>query len=405
MKQIVVTGRGSLTALGMDYPAFAERLMRGECAIAPITRFDASALQIQVAAQIPGYQEQDWFDEGALSQLDRFAQYGMLAAQQAIREAALPLQDEQFARRTAILLGTGCGGQETQEQGYHRLYVQGAKRFHPFTVPKLIHSSVASQISIAHKVTGPVFTTSSACSSAGHAIAMSVLLLRSGMVDAAITGGTEACITFATVRAWEGLRVMAKSLCRPFCKQRDGMVLGEGAAVLVLETRESAEARGAAIFAELAGFGMSSDAHNPVQAHVDGPVAAMQAALQDAGLSAEQIDYINAHGTGTHLNDLVETQAIQQVFGGHARTVAVSSSKSMHGHTLGAASAVESLACLAALQEQKIPPTVNFLDADPQCDLNLVTNQARSQPLSAVMNNSFAFGGLNTSLIFKAAST
>ncbi|MBF0183034.1 MAG: beta-ketoacyl-[acyl-carrier-protein] synthase family protein [Magnetococcales bacterium] len=402
MKRVVVTGRGSLTALGMDCATFDQRLMSGACGIGPISRFDPSALQIQIAAQIPGYQEADWFDEGQLSQLDRFAQYGMLAARQAIADARLPLQDEAIARRTAVLIGTGCGGQETQEQGYHRLYVQGAKRFHPFTVPKLIHSAVASQISIAHKVTGPVFTTSSACSSAGHAIGMSLLMLRAGMVDMAITGGTEACITFATVRAWEGLRVMARSVCRPFCKQRDGMVLGEGAAVLVLETLESAQARGVPILAELVGFGMSSDAHNLVQAHVDGPVAAMRAALADAGLLPEQIDYINAHGTGTTLNDQVETQAIQTVFAEHARTVAVSSTKSMHGHTLGAASAVESMACLAALQQQKVPPTIHFLDPDPHCALNIVQNQAQSMAIGAVMNNSFAFGGLNTSLIFKS---
>ncbi|MBF0462607.1 MAG: beta-ketoacyl-[acyl-carrier-protein] synthase family protein [Magnetococcales bacterium] len=400
MKQIVVTGRGCLSALGPDRRTFAHKLMRGESGIGPLTRFDASALQIQVAAQIPDYHEKDWFTDNQLQQLDRFAQYGLLAAREAIAESGLDLSGA-LAQRTAVIIGTGTGGQETQEQSYHRLFEQKAKRFHPFTVPKLIHSSVASQISITHGITGPAFTTSSACSSAGHAIGMALLLLRAGLVDVAITGGSEACITYGSIRAWEGLRVLAQETCRPFCRQREGMVMGEGAGVIVLETRAHAEARGAVILAELAGFGMSSDAFNLVQSRKEGPTQAMLAALQDAGLAPDEIDYINAHGTGTTLNDIVETQAIHAAFGHHASHVAVSSTKSMHGHALGAAAAIEAIACIEALQQQIVPPTISFLDPDPQCDLDYVPNQARPMPIQAVLNNSFAFGGLNTTLVFK----
>ncbi|MEO5341485.1 MAG: beta-ketoacyl-[acyl-carrier-protein] synthase family protein [Magnetococcus sp. MYC-9] len=400
MNPILVTGRGCVSALGLDRASFADRLLRGLSGIGPIRRFDASQLQVQVAAEVPDYQEKEYFTDSQIQQLDPFAQYGLLAAREAIAEARLDFSTP-LAQRTAVIIGTGAGGQETQERGYHRLMVQNAKRLHPFTVPKLIHSSVASQISITHGITGPVFTTSSACASAGHAMGMALLLLRSGMVDVAITGGTEACVTFGTVRAWEGLRVMAPDTCRPFCKQRSGMVLGEGAGVLILETRASAEARGVAGLAELAGFGMSSDAYNLVQSRVEGPTQAMAAALQDAGMRPEEIDYINAHGTGTTLNDVIETQAIHTLFGPHARQLAVSSTKSMHGHTLGAAAALEAIACIEALQRQVAPATLNFLDPDPACDLDYLPNEARAMPIRAVLNNSFAFGGLNTSLLFK----
>jgi nodulation protein E len=400
MKKVVVTGRGAISALGLDRPTFADRLMRGQSGIGPLTRFDAATVQVRVAAQVPDYREEEWFNENQLQQLDRFAQFGLLAAREAIAESGIDLSGP-LARRTAVVVGTGTGGQETQEQNYHRLYVQNAKRFHPFTVPKLIHSSLVSQISMVHGITGPAFITSSACSSAGHAIGMALLMLRAGVVDVAIAGGSEACITRGTIKAWEGLRVMAQETCRPFCRQRDGMVIGEGAAMLLLETQESAEARGARPLAELAGFGMSSDAFNLVQSRVEGPTQAMEAALQDAGMAPDAIDYINAHGTGTHLNDLIETQAIHRVFGDHARRLAISSSKSMHGHTLGAASAIESIACIEAIQQQVAPPTVNFLDPDPECDLDYLPNQARPMPVRAVLNSSLAFGGLNTALIFR----
>ncbi len=403
MKQIVVTGRGCISALGPDRPAFADRLLRGVSGIGPIRGFDATPLQIQVAAQVPDYQEKEHFTDDQIQQLDRFAQFGLLATQEAIAEANLDFSGP-LAQRTAVIIGTGAGGQETQERAYHRLFAQNAKRLHPFTVPKLIHCSVASQISITYGITGPVFTTSSACASAGHAMGMALLLLRSGMVDVAITGGTEACVTYGTIRAWEGLRVMAPDTCRPFCRQRSGMVLGEGAGILILETREAAERRGAVGLAEFAGFGMSADAFNLVQPQVEGPIHAMSAALQDGGMAPDGIDYINAHGTGTTLNDVVETRAIHAVFGRHAPHVAVSSTKSLHGHTLGAAAALEAIACIEALQQQVAPPTANFLDADPQCDLDYLPNHARAMPIRAVLNNSFAFGGLNTTLLFKRCS-
>jgi nodulation protein E len=250
-------------------------------------------------------------------------------------------------------------------------------------------------------ITGPAFATTSACSSSAHAIGVALMLLRTGMADVSLTGGSEACITFGTIKAWEGLRVLAKDTCRPFCRHRKGMVIGEGAGTLVLETLDHARARGAKIHAELIGFGMSSDAHNLIQPLAGGAAQAMRGALEDAAIAPEDVDYINAHGTGTAQNDPTETQAIRSVFGKHADQLAVSSTKSMHGHALGAAAALEAIASIVALREQKAPPTANFLEPDPQCNLNYVPNAARSMPVTVALSNSFAFGGLNTVLAFR----
>ncbi len=400
MKRIVVTGMGCISSLGHNRKDFARKLMQGESGIKPITLFDTQGFRVKIAAEVKDYNERDFFPEKQLTKLDRYTQFALLASREAVSDAGLDLSGP-AAERTAVVHGTGIGGQSTQEISYQRIYSQGNKRLHPFTVPKLIPSAGASWISLDLGITGPAFATTSACSSAGHAIGMGLLLLRAGIVDVAVTGGSEALITHTTIKAWESLRVMSSDTCRPFSKNRSGMVIGEGAGTLIFETLEHARARRARIYAELAGFGMSSDAHDMLQPLDKGAARAMRAALDDAQMGPADIDYINAHGTATPQNDPTETRAIREVCGAHADKLAVSSTKSIHGHTLGAASALEAIVTIQALQEQKAPPTANYMEPDPQCDLDYVPNKARPMSITAAMSNSFAFGGLNTVLVFK----
>jgi nodulation protein E len=296
--------------------------------------------------------------------------------------------------------GTGVGGQQTQDESYRRLYAEGAKRLHPYTVPKLMPSASASHISMSFGITGPTFTTTSACASSAHAMGIALMMLRAGMIDVAITGGAEAPITPGAFVAWEGLRVLAKDTCRPFSADRGGMVLGEGAATLILETLEHAQQRGAHIYAELAGFGMGADAHNLVQPSSTGMARAITLALSDAQLAPSDIAYINAHGTGTPQNDPAESAAIHAAFGEHAKKLLVSSTKSMHGHLLGGASALEAIATILAIREQRAPATLGFLAPDPLCDLDYVFDAARPIGITSALSNSFAFGGLNAVLVF-----
>lgn len=400
MKRVVVTGMGCISSLGYNVTEFSRKLFQGESGIGPITQFDTSDFMVKIAAEVKGYDENCFFSEKQLPHIDRFAQFALLSTREAAADAGLDFKGP-LAERTAVVHGTGVGGQGTQESGYHRLFALGEKRLHPFTVPRLMPSAGASWISMDFGITGPAFATASACASSGHAIGTALLLLRSGLADVAVTGGSEACITIGTVKAWERLRVMAKDTCRPFCRTRGGMVIGEGAGTLIIETLDHARARGAKIYAELTGFGMSADAHSLIQPQAEGAARAMRAALKDAGLSPEDVDYINAHGTATAQNDPTETKAIHDVFGTHAEKLAVSSTKSMHGHTLGAASALEAIASILALQKQTAPPTMNFLESDPECDLDYVPNAARTMPISVTMSNSFAFGGLNAVLVFQ----
>jgi nodulation protein E len=400
MKRIVVTGIGCISALGPDCAEFTRRLLNGESGIGPITQFDPGDSLVNIAAEVKDYDGSALFPEKQLAQLDRFAQFALVATREAAADAGLDFKGP-LAGRTAVVHGTGVGGQGTQEAAYHRIYALNEKRIHPFTVPRLMPSAGASWISMEFGITGPAFATTSACASSGHAIGIALLLLRSGMADVAVTGGSEACVTMGTIKAWERLRVMAKDTCRPFCRTRGGMVIGEGAGTLILETLEHAQARGAKIYAELIGFGMSADAHNLIQPLADGAARAMRAALDDAGLSPEAVDYINAHGTATAQNDPTETEAIHAIFGRHAKKLAVSSTKSMHGHTLGASSAMEAIASIVALNEQTAPPTANFREPDPRCDLDYIPNKARPMSIEVALSNSFAFGGLNTTLLFR----
>ena len=397
--RVVVTGMGAVSALGLGADALWRGMCEGRSGIAALATPDPQAtLKMRLAASVPGFAPQAAQLGGiAPGQLDRMTQMALVAACEAVAQSGLQL-DGAGAARGAVVIGTGVGAEVSRDEQSRRLYREQAERLHPLTIVRSMNNAPVSQISIAFGLRGPAFAVSSACASANHALAQAALLIRHGLADVAIAGGSEACLSLPLIRAWEAMRVVSDDTCRPFCAQRSGLVLGEGAGIFVLESAAHAAARGAVALAELAGFGMGADAHDIVAPSTDGAAAAMRLALQDAGLEPQQIDYINAHGTGTLANDRCETQAIREVFGSHADALAVSSTKAVHGHALGAAGALELVAAIGALREQRVPPTANFLDADPDCDLDYVPNQSRAQRVRAVLSNSFAFGGLNAVL-------
>ncbi|MER2519146.1 MAG: beta-ketoacyl-[acyl-carrier-protein] synthase family protein [Bdellovibrionales bacterium] len=395
-RRIVITGLGVISPIGQSVAEFGQNLFAGRCGIESATFTYRNAEVKFPAAPVKNFKIEDWIEPKKASLLDRFSQFAVAAALQAMKDSGLVLTPED-AERMAVITGTGVGGQNTLEDSYMRLLdANGSPRVHPFTIPRLMANAGSSQISMATGITGPGFTVASACASAIHAMGVTLHMLRTGFIDRAITGGSESCLTFGTLKGWEALRVMAPDVCRPFSKDRAGMVLGEGAAMFVLETLEAAQARGAKIYAEFAGFGMSSDAKDITTPDVKGASRAVVAALKDAGLKPEDVDYINAHGTGTRINDLTETAALKLALGeDRAKKIPISSSKSMFGHALGAAGALEMLATVLAVCEDKAPPTINYLGLDPECDLDCVPNEARAMPIRAALNNSFAFGGLN----------
>jgi nodulation protein E len=400
MNRVVITGLGIISPLGKNVADVTAWLRSGRTAIGPITVIPTDGLLTKIGAEVRDFDPGAHFTDKQLPLLDRCAQFALVAARQAVAQSGLGFRDG-LGRRTATIIGAGVGGMNTLDDSFRRVYGEGAKRVHPFTVPKLMISAAMSHITMEHGITGPSFTVASACASANHAMGVAFHMVRAGSVDVAITGGTEAVLTFGTIKAWEALRVMAPEMCRPFSRNRTGMVLGEGAAILVLENRARAEARGAEILAEIVGFGMSSDAADIVLPSAAGAASAMRACLADAGLAGEDVGYINAHGTGTAANDTTETKAIHMVFGDHARKLAVSSTKAMHGHSLGASGAVELAATVMALREGFIPPTANFTEADPDCDLDYVPNEARAARIEVAMSNSFAFGGHNAVLAIR----
>ncbi|WP_369914012.1 beta-ketoacyl synthase [Xanthomonas sp. NCPPB 3005] len=402
--RVVVTGMGAVSALGLGADALWRGMCEGRSGIAALASPDPQAtLKMRLAAALPGFAPQAAQLGGiAPGQLDRMTQMALVAAYEAVAQSGLDV-DGTGAARGAVVIGTGVGAELSRDEQSRRLYREQAERLHPLTIVRSMNNAPVSQISIAFGLRGPAFAVSSACASANHALAQAALLIRHGLADVAIAGGSEACLSLPLIRAWEAMRVISDDTCRPFCAQRSGLVLGEGAGIFVLESAAHAAARGAMALAELAGFGMSADAHDIVAPSADGAAAAMRLALQDAGLQPQQIDYINAHGTGTLANDRCETQAIREVFGSHADALAVSSTKAVHGHALGAAGALELVAAIGALREQTVPPTANFLDPDPDCDLDYVPNHPRAQPVRAVLSNSFAFGGLNAVLALREA--
>jgi nodulation protein E len=358
-------------------------------------------LKVLNGAQVRDFDPLKHFEGGKDAQLDRFAQFSVVAAREAFRDSRIDLSP-QMRLRSAVVCGSAVGGQASIEHGFEDLWVQGRGRVHPLTIPKTMANAGASHISMDLGLAGPVYTVSTACSSANHAIGQAFRLVRDGEADLAVTGGSEAIFTVGMLKAWEAMRVIAPDTCRPFSKDRRGMILGEGGAMMILEPLDAALARGARIYAEICGMGMTSDAHHLTQPTVDGPARAMQGALREAGMTPEQVGYINAHGTGTAGNDPVETKAIREVFGAHADKLAVSSTKSMHGHALGAAGALEAIATVLALHHGILPPTANFTEPDPECDLDYIPNQARALQVGAALSNSFAFGGLNAVVAFRA---
>jgi len=399
-RRVVITGMGAISALGRNVAEFGESLRHGRCGIGPIESADTTQLRFRNGAEVRGYTHQPYFDDRRADFIDRFAQFAVIAAREAVEGSGIVWTPE-LRESAAIVTGACVGGQSTEDIGFHDVYKMGLNRVHPLTIPKTMANAGASHISMEFGITGPSFTISTACASAGHAIGQAYWMVRSGMTDLAITGGSEAPFSFGILKAWEAMRVVSPETCRPFSRDRRGMVLGEGAAMLVLEPLEAAQARGARIHAEIVGVGMSADACHITQPSADGAARAMRAALRDAGLAPEQVGYINAHGTGTVANDVTETAAIKAVFGAHAAKVPVSSTKSMHGHALGAAAALECLATVLALRDGVLPPTANFTVPDPDCDLDVIPNQAREAQVEYALSNSFAFGGLNAVLALR----
>ncbi len=400
-QRVVITGQGSINALGRTAPETRAAMREGRCGIGPLDIPDVERLSIRIGGQIRGFRAEDHFSRQKLPLYDRFTQFALLSAAEAVAQSGLDFSGE-LGDQSGVVLGTSGGGLQTQDENYRMVYQDGKNRVHPFVVPRLMNNAAASHVSMVHGLRGPSYTVATACASSNHAMGQAFHLIRSGMARAILTGGSESMLCFGGIKAWEGLRVMSRDACRPFSRDRSGMVQGEGAAVFVFEDLEHARARGAEILAEVVGFAMTSDASDIVMPNTDGAVRAMRAALQDAGLAPGEIGYINAHGTGTTANDRTECAAVRRVFGDHADTLMMSSTKSMHGHLIGGTGAVELLACLMALQEGVIAPTIGYNAPDPDCDLDVVPNMARERKVRAAMSNAFAFGGLNAVLVLKA---
>jgi len=398
MIRVAITGIGVVSPVGSNLEAYWQALAEGRSGIGPITTIPTERLNTRIAAEVKNHAAERNFDVRVVPLLDRFAQFAVIAARHAVADAGL-IFSEELAQTTATIVGTGVGGQNTLDDGYFRLYGQNAARLHPFTIPRLMVNAGASHISMDLGLRGPTFAVASACASGTHAIGVALDMIRCGRAAVALAGGAEACLTVGTIKGWEALRVLSADTCRPFSRTRSGLVLGEGAAILVLEPLDRAIARDARVYAELRGFGMSADAADIIAPNAAGSARAMRAALEDARIAEDSIDYINAHGTGTMLNDATETRAIRAVFGTHADRLAISSIKAVLGHGLGAAGALEAAATALAIQHRVMPPTANFEEPDPACNLDVIPNVARERHIRYAMSNSFAFGGLNAVLV------
>jgi nodulation protein E len=398
MRRVVITGAGTVNALALDVPGTFDAFRNGRCGIGPLGFRDADRLTIRIGAELRDWRAEDHFRSSELPLLDRVTQYALVAAAEAVAMAGLP---SDLGSRGGVILGTAAGGIQTWEESYRAVFAEGKNRVSPLVVPRLMHNAPASHLSSRFGLTGPVLAVSSACASANHAMGLALQQIRSGAADVMLTGGAEAMLCFGGVKAWEGLRVLAPDACRPFSLGRKGMVIGDGAGVLVFEAEEHARARGATVLGEVVGFAMTADAGDIVAPSAEGAARAMRAALADAGLAAAEVGYVNAHGTGTLANDRAEAAAIRSVFG--AAPPPVSSTKAMHGHAIGATGVLEALACLMALNEGLLPPTVGHEAPDPDCALDVVPNVARSARVDVALSNAFAFGGLNAVLAFRRA--
>ena len=398
-RRVVVTGTGVVSPLGSTVEKFWDGLKRGATGVGPITGFETEDLYITIAGECKDFEPRERLNSKLLLLADRYSQFAGAAASEAFTQSGLeiPLVN---GDRAASIIGSGAGGLNTLEKAYYDLFALKKKATHPLTLLRTIGSSACAHVGIDNGVKGPTFGTVSACATASHAIGLAFDMIRRGSVDVGVAGASEAVINYGSMRAWQAMRVLSPEGCFPFSKTRNGTVLAEGAGILVMEELEHAKARGANILGEVMGFGMTSDAADMVNPDVEGPTKAMQIAIKDAGLNPEDIDYLNAHGTATTVNDANETNAIKRAFGDAAYKLAISSTKSMHGHLLGAGGGVEAVACIMAGQDNFAPPTMGLEEADPDCDLDYVPNKGREMEIKYTMSNSFAFGGLNASLVF-----
>lgn len=397
MKRVVITGAGTINAIGQDVPSTYEAMREGRCGISDLEFRDVDRLSIRIGGQVKGFEPDSVFNRQQLALYDRFTQFTLIAARQAVAQSGLEFKGD-LSTGAGVVLGTSGGGLGTQDENYRAVYEEGKNRVHPFVVPKLMNNAATSHVSMEFNLRGPSFTVATACASSNHAMGQAFQMIRSGMCTAMITGGSESMLCFGGIKAWEGLRVMSKDACRPFSATRNGMVQGEGAGIFVFEEYEHAKARGALILAEVLGFAMTSDAADIVMPSKQGAARAIALALKDGRVAKERVGYINAHGTGTTANDKTECAAVADVFGTHADDLMISSTKSMHGHCIGGTGAVELLACLMALNEGVIAPTIGYEEPDPECALDVVPNTAREAQVDVVLSNAFAFGGLNAVL-------
>ncbi len=411
LKRVVVTGLGALTPIGNNVASYWEGLKSGKSGAGPITHFDNTHFKTKFACELKGYNAEDYFDRKEARKLDKFAQYAMVAADEAIADAALPL-DTLDKFRIGVIWGAGIGGLETfQNEVLNYAAGDGTPRFNPFFIPKMIADIAPGNISIKHGFMGPNYATVSACASSSNALIDAMNYIRLGHCDVIVSGGSEAAVTIAGMGGFNAMHALStrnespETASRPFDANRDGFVLGEGAGALILEEYEHAVARGAKIYCEVMGGGMTSDAHHMTAPHPEGigVVRVMENCLKDAGMTADQVDTINTHGTSTPLGDVAELKAISKVFGSHAPNININSTKSMTGHLLGAAGAIEAIASILAMKHSLVPPTINHTEADPNIDpsLNLTLNKAQAREVNVAMSNTFGFGGHNACVLFK----
>ena len=373
----------------------------GLCGIGPLSFRDVDRLDIKIGGQVKDFDPITVFNRQQLALYDRVTQFTLIAAKEAIKQSGIIFSGE-LAAKSGVVLGTAGGGVSTWDDNYRAVYEEGKNRVHPFVVPKLMNNAAASHVSMEYNLKGPSFTVSTACASSNHAMAQAFQMVKLGLSDVMVTGGSESMLCFGGVKAWEGLRVMSKDACRPFSANRNGMVQGEGAAIFVFENFDNAKKRGAEILAEVIGYAMSSDASDIVMPSKQGAARAIKGALNDAQLNSEEVQYINAHGTGTAANDKTECAAVADVFGRHADNLMISSTKSMHGHVIGGTGAIELLACIMAVKDGIVAPTIGYEEADPECALDVVPNQSREVKVDVALSNAFAFGGLNAVLAIRS---
>ncbi len=401
MPRVAITGQGTINPLGNSVSETLESFKNGKCGISDLEIQDIERLSVKVGGQIKGFDPTVHFTRQEISLYDRYTQLALLAAKEALEQSGIKFEGE-LSEQSGVVLGTAGGGLTTQDNSYRSVYEEKKNRVHPFVVPRLMNNAAASNVSMVYNLRGPTFSVATACASSNHAIGIAYQMIKSGVTKSMLAGGSECMICFGGVKVWESLRVMSPEKCRPFSKNRKGMVLGEGAAIFVLEDMDQAIKRGADIIAEIAGFSMTSDAKDIVAPSLEGPARAIRGALMDAEIDLSEIQYVNTHGTGTIINDRVETAVIRNVFGDYADKLMVSSTKSMHGHLIGSTGAVELLACTMALREGIIAPTISYEEFDQECDLDIVPNSARDAKVSATVSNAFAFGGLNAVLVLRS---